>query len=253
MLNIVIPMAGLGSRFAVAGYTDPKPMIKIHGIQMIRWVIANLTPAIEHRFIFIAQQKHAEAFQLDQRLADWAQNSKLIVIDGLTDGAARTVLAAKEHINSNEPLVIANSDQWVHGDIEGFYESMMKPNTDGLIMTMKANDPKWSFIAKDGAGLVSRVVEKQVISDDATVGIYAFARGADFVAGAAEMIENGETVNGEYYVAPVYNILISKGSKVRNYEVGSESDGMYGLGIPSDLQAFERTELSTVLRAQLWK
>lgn len=253
MLNVVIPMAGLGSRFAVAGYTDPKPMIKIHGIPMIRWVIANLTPNVEHQFIFIAQQKHVESYHLDQLLDEWAPNSKLVTIDGVTDGAARTVLAAKEHIDSNDPLVIANSDQWVDGDIDGFYQTMMRPLTDGLVMTMKANDPKWSFIAKDNSGLVNRVVEKQVISDDATVGIYAFSRGADFVAAATEMIQSGETVNGEYYVAPVYNILISQGSKIRHYEVGNESHGMHGLGIPSDLTAFENSQLSTDLRSQLWK
>lgn len=253
MLNIVVPMAGLGSRFSSAGFTDPKPMIPIHGVPMIRWVIANLTPKFEHRFIFVAQKRHVENYNLSKLLQEWSPGSVLVTIDGVTDGAARTVLAAKEYFDSESPLVIANSDQWVVGDIETFFEKLITRSYDGLIMTMKASDPKWSFVAKDSRGYVTRVVEKQVISTDATVGIYGFSRGDDFVTAATAMIHNEETVNGEFYVAPCYNIMISRGAKIGCFEVGDESGGMYGLGIPSDLADFEHHELSHNLRKTLWK
>ena len=253
MLKIVVPMAGLGSRFAVAGYPDPKPLIPIHGIQMIRWVIANLTPASKHAFIFIAQKRHVETYKLDELLEEWAPGSTLIAIDGVTDGAARTVLAAQDLLDNEDPIVIANSDQWVKVNIQNFYDDLTQSEDDGLIMTMKANDPKWSFIAKDSSGKVTNVVEKEVISDDATVGIYGFRRGMDFVRAANQMIEAGFQVNGEYYVAPVYNVLISEGSKIGNFEVGTENQGMHGLGIPTDLKTFENSNYSHELRAKLWK
>jgi NDP-sugar pyrophosphorylase family protein len=253
VLNIVVPMAGLGSRFASAGYVDPKPMIRIHGIPMIRWVIANLTPKTPHRFIFIAQEKHVEAYDLSRLLAEWSPGCKIVSINGITDGAARTVLSAQDFIDTDDSLVIANSDQWVNGDLEGFYKTLSNPVNDGVIMTMKADDPKWSFIAKDVSGRVTKVVEKEVISNDATVGIYGFARGSDFVSSAKRMIQKGETVNGEFYVAPAYNFLIADGAQIASFEVGSESKGMFGLGIPADLQAFEVTQLSKDLRDDLWR
>jgi hypothetical protein len=105
-------------------------------------------------------------------------------------------------------------------------------------MTMTADDPKWSFVGLDGARRVTRVAEKQVISHEATVGIYNFRRGRDFVRGAEAMIAKDLRVNGEFYVAPVYNELIAEGARVAIYNVGREGAGMYGMGIPDDLERF---------------
>ena len=244
MLNIVIPMAGAGSRFAREGYVDPTPLIPVEGVPMIRLVIENLRPKCEHRFIFICQEAHLQAYQLAPKLSDWANsgaNAKPAVIygiDGLTEGAACTVLKAKAVIDSDEPLMIANADQWVDCDINAYLEKMDREGLDGLIMTMRANDPKWSFVGLNERGHVTRVVEKQVISNEATVGIYNYHRGRDFVIAAEAMIEANERVNNEFYVAPAYDRMIAQGAKVGIYNVGAEADGMYGLGIPSDLKLF---------------
>ena len=133
--------------------------------------------------------------------------------------------------------MIANSDQWVDVSIDR-YLAEADARHDGLIMTMNANDPKWSYVECTADGRVVRVAEKEVISNMATVGIYNFARGADFVAAAREMISANERVNGEFYVAPVYNRLARKGAVVGTFSIGSEAQGMYGLGIPADLQLF---------------
>jgi dTDP-glucose pyrophosphorylase len=132
----------------------------------------------------------------------------------------------------------------VDANIDGYLNKMVSDSLDGLIMTMKANDPKWSFARIDPNGLVCRVAEKEVISDEATVGIYTFKRGCDFVAGAKEMIEKGERVNGEFYVAPVYNHMISAGNKIGIFNIGSDTKGMYGLGTPSDLMLFLENPIS---------
>jgi hypothetical protein len=115
---------------------------------------------------------------------------------------------------------------------------------DGLIMTMWADDPKWSFVRIDEQGHVTEVVEKKVISNEATVGIYNFRRGADFVAAAEKMIEKGARVNGEFYVAPVYNELISRGEAIGYFNIGKVGDGMYGLGVPEDLNLFISSPVS---------
>lgn len=238
MLNIVIPMAGAGSRFAKAGYADPKPLIRISGVEMIKVVIGNLRPQCSHRFIFICQNAHLAEYQLVEKLKQWAPRCEIIGLDGLTEGAACTVLMAKQFINNDDQLMIANSDQYIDADIDSYLNEISLKNLDGLIMTMKASDPKWSFVGFAADGRVNTVVEKKVISDEATVGIYNFARGKDFVTAAESMIALEERVNGEYYVAPAYNQLISAGKAVGIFNIGSEANGMYGLGTPADLDLF---------------
>lgn len=244
VLNIVIPMAGAGSRFSRAGYSDPKPLIPIHDVPMIRLVIENLRPLTAHRFIFICQRAHATRYDLVKKLSTWAPGSVVIQLDGVTDGAASTVLKAEEFIDGDDPLMIANSDQYVDIDVDDYLLAMSERNLDGVIMTMTADDPKWSFVGLDEEGLVSSVVEKQVISDEATVGIYNFARGGDFVWAAKAMIAMDARSNGEFYVAPAYNMLIDRGSRVGVVNVGSEARGMYGLGTPDDLSLFAALEVS---------
>ncbi|ELA8064167.1 glycosyltransferase family 2 protein [Vibrio parahaemolyticus] len=245
MLNIVIPMAGRGSRFANEGYIDPKPLIDLNGKKMIEVVINNLRPSIKHRFIFICQNEHIKAYGLNDRLKEWCPGSKVIGIDGVTEGAACTVLLAKQLIDTEEPLMIANSDQWVDASIDDYLAKMQSNAYDGMIMTMTANDPKWSFVEFDEFNHVSNVVEKVVVSDEATVGIYNFKRGSDFVKYAELMIERNERSNGEFYVAPVYTYLYKEENyKIGVYNIGEEANGMYGLGIPSDLNLFLTKEIS---------
>lgn len=232
-------MAGAGSRFAKAGFADPKPLIPVFGKPMIQLVIDNLRPACEHRFIFICQQSHVQEYGLRDKLAKFAPSSQLIEIDGLTEGAACTVLKAEALIDSADPLMIANSDQYVDTDINRYLSIESDQGLDGLIMTMKASHPKWSFAATDAAGFVTLVAEKDPISDDATVGIYNFAKGSDFVKAAKQMIHKDLRVNGEFYVAPVYNEMIAQGSKIGIANIGDDQgNGMFGIGTPEDLKLF---------------
>ena len=240
-LNIVIPMAGRGSRFVAAGYDVPKPFIDVHGRPMIGWVVENLRPSREHRFIFLCLAEHREHFGALEAIAP---DAEIIVVDRVTEGAACTVLLARELIDTGAPLMIANSDQWVDMSIDPYLDAAEDPELTGLIMTMRADDPKWSFARLDEDGFVAEVVEKVVVSDEATVGIYNFARGADYVRAADAMIAADERVTGEFYVAPTYNQLIAEGARIGVYNVGDVEDGMYGLGTPADLEAFLRAPVS---------
>ena len=238
MLNIVIPMAGRGSRFADAGYGLPKPLIDVAGKPMIQVVIENLTPSCEHRFIFICQNDHIKRYELTEKLHSYTKNCEIIGIDGITEGQVCTVLKAEGLINNDEPVMTANSDQWIDFDINKYLFEMKDKNLDGMIMTMKADDPKWSYARTDAKGFVTETAEKKVISDDATVGIFNFAQGKDLVRCAEQMISENIRVNGEFYTCPVYNYLIKEGKKIGTYSIGKEYDGMYGLGTPHDLEWF---------------
>jgi NDP-sugar pyrophosphorylase family protein len=244
MLTIVIPMAGRGSRFADAGYELPKPLLPIHGIPMIEAVVRNLAPSEPARFVFICQREHLASFGFEAGLRRAAPGCEIVAIDGITEGAACTVLLAEPAIDPDDVLVIANSDQWVDHTMDAHLSVMRRDGLDGLIMTMTADDPKWSYVELDERRLVTNVVEKVVVSDEATVGIYNFAHGADYVRAADAMIAADERVNGEFYVAPVYNQLIAEGARIGVYNVGDVEDGMYGLGTPADLEAFLRAPVS---------
>lgn len=231
-------MAGLGSRFSNEGYTLPKPLIDVDGEPMIKIVIDNLTPNCEHRFFFVCQNEHIQKYDLTARLNSFTHNPIIIGIDGLTEGQICTVLKAKKYINNDEPLMTANSDQWIDFDINTYLRDMEQRNLDGMIMTMKANDPKWSYAKSNEKGFVVETAEKKVISEDATVGIFNFAQGKDLVRAAEQMILDNMRVNNEFYTCPCYNYLIREGKRIGTYSIGREKDGMYGLGIPEDLKWF---------------
>ena len=239
MLNIVVPMAGRGSRFSEAGYEMPKPLIDIYGHPMIEYVTENITPECVHRFIYICQQEHIEKYELDKKLRIIAPECIIVPINYITEGAACTVLLAEKYIDNDDAMMIANSDQFVDTDINEYISAMGVH--DGLIMTMPSSHPKWSYIKSDDQGFVTMVREKEVISSEATVGIYNYKHGKDFVYYAHQMIEKDIRVNGEFYVAPVYNEMVDAGKKIVYHNVGEK---MYGLGVPEDLDYFLTQPLS---------
>ncbi len=233
MLNIVIPMAGRGSRFADAGYVLPKPLIDVEGKPMIELVTENIRPKCDHRFIYICQEEHLKKYDLEKELRRMSPGCEIITIDHITEGAACTVLLASKFIDNDDSMMIANSDQFVDTDINDYILAL--GDNDGLIMTMPADHPKWSYIRFDKDGFVTEVREKEVISNEATVGIYNYKHGSDFVKYANIMIEKNIRVNNEFYVAPVYNEMIADGKKIVFKNVGEK---MHGLGTPEDLNAF---------------
>lgn len=244
MLNIVLPMAGRGSRFTNAGYALPKPLIPIHGIPMIKVVVDNLTPACAHRFIFVCQQAHLDQYDLVPQLKSYAENVEIIGIKGITEGQVCTVLLAARYFDNNEPLMTANTDQFIDCDINAYLEAMRARGLDGMIMTMKAQGAKWSYVKTDADGMVVETAEKKAISTDATVGIYNFARGRDLVRAARQMIADDLRVNNEFYTCPCYNYLVREGQKISVFPIGEDRNGMYGLGVPDDLAFFIKHSVS---------
>ena len=231
-MNVLIPMAGAGSRFASAGYTFPKPLIEVNGKPMIQVVVENLN--VDAHFIFLVQKEHYEKYNLKQLLNLIAPGCDIIQVDGLTEGAACTTLLAKELIDNNEPLMMANSDQFVEWNSNEVLYAFTADNIDGGIVSFKATHPKWSFAKVGDDGFVSEVAEKNPISDDATVGIYYWSKGSDYVKYAEQMIEKNIRTNGEFYVAPTFNEAIGDGKKIRIKQI----EKMWGIGTPSDLEYF---------------
>jgi len=231
-LNVLIPMAGAGSRFEQAGYTFPKPLIEVKNKPMIQVVVDNLN--IKANYIYIVQKKHREKYNLDTLLNLLTPECKIVEVDGLTEGAACTALLAKEFIDNDAPLFFANSDQFVEWDSNEFMYKMNETDADGGIVTFEATHPKWSFAKIDDKGLVTEVAEKNPISNIATVGYYYWKHGSDFVKYAEQMIDKNIRVNNEFYVCPVFNEAVGDNKQIRTFNV----EGMWGLGTPEDLKYY---------------
>jgi beta-phosphoglucomutase-like phosphatase (HAD superfamily)/dTDP-glucose pyrophosphorylase len=231
-MNVLIPMAGAGSRFAAAGYTFPKPLIEVNGKPMIQVVVENLN--IDAHYIFMVQKEHYEKYNLKQLLNLIKPGCDIIQVEGLTEGAACTTLLAKEFINNGEPLLMANSDQFVEWNSNECLYAFTADTIDAGIVTFKATHPKWSFAKLGEDGFVSEVAEKNPISDLATVGIYYWSRGEDYVKYAEQMIEKNIRTNNEFYVCPVFNEAIADGKKIRAKNISK----MWGIGTPEDLNYF---------------
>lgn len=237
-INIVIPMAGAGSRFKEAGYTFPKPLIDINGKPMIQFVIENLKPSCPYEFIFICKKEHYEKYSLYEIFNNLVgrENYECVQLNSLTQGAVCTVLTAINYVDNENDLLIANSDQLIDIDINDYINFSRKSGVDGTIMTFEASHPKWSYARLDKDNNVMEVAEKRVISNKATVGIYYFKEGKRFVEAANAMIEKDIRVNNEFYVCPVYNEMILRGGKIKIWDIKQEQ--MHGLGTPEDFNKY---------------
>lgn len=232
--QVVIPAAGQGKRFLESGFIYPKPFIEIEGRTMIDLVLENLSACGDP--IVILQKNHATQYDASRNLSRLKREVKIVTTEGLTEGAACTILQARRHLDPRRELIIANSDQLVDLDLSSFLHDARSKNVDGHILTFAANDPKWSYALLGQNGNVTKVAEKQVISPHATVGIYYFREARYFIECCEEMIRKNERVNGEFYVCPIFNELISRGGVVKIMEI--DESQMHGLGTPEDLARY---------------
>jgi dTDP-glucose pyrophosphorylase len=199
---------------------------------MIQVVVENLN--IEANYIFLVQKEHYEKYNLKYMLNLIAPNCTIVQVDGMTEGAACTTLLAQEFINNDEPLIMANSDQFVEWNSNECMYAFKADNIDGGILTFEDTHPKWSYAKLDDNGFVSEVAEKKVISNQATVGVYYWNKGSDYVKYARQMIHKDIRTNGEFYVCPVFNEAIDDGKKIRVKQIQK----MWGIGTPEDLNYF---------------
>ncbi len=232
-INIVIPAAGKGTRFSKNGWKSPKPFIDLNGKPMLQHVIDNLEIE-KSNFHIILQSEHINNTNSNFSSRK-ANNINLVPIDFLTSGTACTVLHVRELIENNSPLLIANSDQIVDFDCNLFVSDAIERDLDGSILVFKdiKKDPKWSFVKLNSTNqFAEEVAEKKPISELATVGIYFFKSGIDFIEATLEMIKHDDRVNNEFYTCPVYNYLIKRNKKIGVFEI--DINEMHGVGTPED-------------------
>jgi len=243
-IQLLIPMAGLGTRFTSAGYTIPKPLLPIGSRTMIELVIHNLDGIDVSRIAIVALADSRNS-QLDELLKRYEGRLTIKYISTVSGGPAETCSLIFDQLELDEPLFIANSDQYLDFDFASSFASLKNEGVSGAIWAMRDNHPKWSYVKVDKFSMATEVKEKEVISDLATCGVYGFNKAKDFIEGYHKMVAMGDKTNGEYYVAPVYNYLISEGKKIKVIDLGKVSEVMHGLGTPEDYEKFLLTNIAT--------
>jgi beta-phosphoglucomutase-like phosphatase (HAD superfamily)/dTDP-glucose pyrophosphorylase len=236
-IKVLIPMAGEGSRFKNVGYKDIKPMIKINNKTMIQIVIENI--GIEAEYIFIVRREDEDLYGITELISKYVKQSKVVIQDEKLPGAAASSLLAKELIDNDDHLVIANIDQYIDDDINLIINNFILKGVDGGILTFENSDPKWSYVKNNDFGTIDAVAEKNVISNEATCGIYFWNKGSDYVKYSNKMIEKNIKTNNEFYICPVYNEAIGDQKLIISHRVKA----MHGMGTPDDLEALLQKDI----------
>lgn len=239
-IQLIIPAAGAGSRFSNVGVKIPKPLINVVGLPMILWVLGNFQLKSDDRVLIICQKAHQIPVLLAKYLHLVNVSLDYLEIEGLTDGPASTVLLAEAWLDSKLPVVVANSDQYVSEGVDIFVDSVRRAKFNGTILTMIASGAKWSYIERNDEGRIIRVVEKVEVSNEATVGIYAWSSGRLLLESIKDSIQKNARVNNEFYIAPIYNYLVENFLTISTVSVGIHGESVHGLGTPEDLDCFLR-------------
>jgi dTDP-glucose pyrophosphorylase len=234
MINVVIPMAGAGSRFPIEEYKVPKPLIEIRGVPMIQLAIETLGIPGKYHFV-IRRDEHLSSIL--SKLISIKPDCRVIVVDELTKGPACSALLFEKEIDNDDELVIANCDQIMEWDSELFLHNARYYRYDGMIVTYDTNTPKNSYARMNKSGLVQEVKEKEVISNISLNGIHYWRKGSYFVESANAMIKELDTApNGEYYIGPSYNYMIRVGKTVGIHHIPKSQH--HAVGVPEDLQTY---------------
>ena len=230
---VVMPIGGRGTRFKQTGYTFPKVLIPVRNKPMLQWAVESLNmPWAEH--VFVVAREDVEAYPIEQMCQKLVQQAQ-VVIEEERKGAAAAVLLGLEGVAPNRPLLIANCDQWLEWDSNHFMRAACALGVDGMIPVFRSVHPKWSY-ARVEKGLVVEVAEKRPISPWATCGLYYWRQMGQFIDAAhSMMLDDSKRINGDWYVAPVYNELIREGGQVMAYDKLT----MWSMGTPEDLFEFQ--------------
>jgi len=236
-MNVLVPMAGSGDAFIKKGYHYPKNIVEITGKPLVQHVYENLSGIPGARFIFIVKKEEVEKFHLDNILRLLNPDCQIIILDDDTSGAACSALLAIEYINNELPLVIANGDQIICSEIGKIINHFQQRDVDGGIVTFESLHPRWSYVRIDENGSVVETAEKRPISKYATAGVYYFKKGKDFLESTMDMIRKDASVEGKFFVCPVYNEMILRQAKVEKYDI--KRSQYYPLSSPQGVQEYE--------------
>jgi dTDP-glucose pyrophosphorylase len=235
--QVLMPMGGLGSRFAKAGYSTPKALIEVDGKPMFMRALDSFVgiPDIQH--IFVIRQEHIDQYELDKRILELLPDARLSILDHDTDGAVESCLAAKDYIDDTLPISIADCD--IYFQSKAYFDKVSEAREsgvpDGMLLTFPSSDARYSYVELDDMGRAIRTAEKVVISNHAILGGYFFRSGKLFKALAEKFMTEGLPEGlKEYFMSHLFNMLIEQGGSIEIADI----DEMHIFGTPEELDAY---------------
>lgn len=235
-LQILMPMGGLGSRFANAGYDTPKPLIEVDGKPMFMKALESFKPVQEAKYIFVIRKEHDEKYGLRQAILEQLPDASVLLLDHDTGGAVETCMIARKEIDNELPISVADCD--IYFESKQYFDKIaaLKNNgIDGMLLTFLSDDARYSYVKLDDNGLVERTAEKVVISNNAILGGYFFKSGKLFKELADEFVSNPLPEGlKEYYMSHLFNILLEHGGNVEIAAI----DRKYIFGTPEELNSY---------------
>lgn len=252
-MNILIPMAGAGQRFADSGYKIHKPALPTiyrndgKEYPMVVCAVKDLPGILSQgsNVIFIDRDFH-KTDGIENKIQAHYPKAQFITVDQLTEGQACTCLLAKEKINNDEELLIAGCDNGMAADFEQFYQ--LTKRCDALVFTYRnnwsvmANPDAYGWVKADENGAITDLSIKKAISenpvaDHAIVATFWFRKGSMFVEAAEKMIAENDRVNGEFYVDEAIKHMLALGYDTRIFEI----ERYIGWGTPADYENYTHT------------
>ncbi|MEI4520632.1 MULTISPECIES: glycosyltransferase family 2 protein [unclassified Pseudomonas] len=237
-VNIVITMAGRGSRFYEAGYTVPKYEIPAHGKSLFDWSMLSLRNFLtaDCRVIFVCLEENNSAdYVRRQSEAMELRDVHVIEIGQVTDGQATSAYLAREFWRPEDPLLIYNIDTYVNP--HALLPASIREGADGWVPCFQVPGDHWSFVKLGDDQWATDLAEKQRISDFASIGLYWFSRAEDYEKAYDRFFADAENlVRGERYIAPLYRQLIAEGRKISITDLAVND--VHVLGTPAELNAF---------------
>ncbi|MFA3760742.1 hypothetical protein [Yersinia sp. 2466 StPb PI] len=236
MINLIVPMAGRGSRFSKKGYILPKPLVELKNKPFFWWAIESVKRSIEiKQLVCVVLKEHVVQHNIINRVKFYYPEVEFVILDSVTDGALDTALCGLDIINNSLPVLVNDCDQAFEINGLNEYINNLLPNGEisAYLCHFNSDSPSYSYALYD-KGYLIQTAEKRIISNLAISGAYVFAD-------KNIIIQNHDKYKlecdyEELFISGIYNVLIEQGKKVKGIQLNSH----LSFGTPDELDKVEK-------------
>jgi hypothetical protein len=213
IINVLILAAGKApSQSGEREY--PLCLTEFGNTSLIEKIIQNTSKFLNVKYSFVFLENESQKYHLDKIVSLIAKDSKCVLVPDHTQGSACTALICASQLDQEGELLIISANELVDLDLTSVVDNFKERKLDAGTLIFRSLNPRYSFVSLDQYGFVKQTAQKEPISENATVGIFWYAKTSDFVNGAKNLIRKDAKVDGKYFVAPVFNELVLRHKKI---------------------------------------
>lgn len=223
LINILVLAAGKSPN--QNGERDfPLCLTEIGNNSLLEKIIQNTSTLSNGKYSFIFLEKESQRFHLDKIVSLLIKDSKCVLVPEHTQGSACTALLSASQLDQDAELLIVSANELVDLDLETVIVGFREKKLDAGTLIFRSLHPRYSFVSLDENGFVKETAQKEPISNNATVGIFWYAKTSDFVNGAKNLIRKDAKVDDKFFLAPVFNELVLQHKRIGVFNL---PDGRY--------------------------